>query len=1014
MSARELQRAKVEARIFIRKNMPVSSYGKQRVDRFITMATNATPDTYDKNGNLTKNSLTNVINSAIEEITKQRVSDLEADVKKALTTGTQFLTVGRLKGKISPEAQDRIVSLKTLLKSKDSLVPDVESQIESLTRQRQELSDKNELTNEELDRMMDLDIAINYNSALLMDNADQSKVVALEFVLQQFTNILTNARQDFKEMMRQQRAYYNSLKSAFFTDVSGIDIDFDDAESVAQAREALAGLKVKEENKAGLVKALEKVFAPVDQLITRTEALEGLLDRVSQMPAEMFGGVSKQLILDRLSESTRDFKQGKNIMLTLLNVKAEEVYGKNYRKEMLKNGYQTETYYINPSKAKALEAQIAAEPENKKLIKQLEDLKMPISQNEMYYLYNQFKDEANHPGFETKFGAQYGAIMEEMTSKLDPRVKKWADWQVNEFYPSVYDRYNAVYRQIYRTNMPWNDKYAGRIIRERENMDTADSFLTSTVYQTAVGSNSTKVRIRNSNAIKTRNGDSALNSYINEMEFFRSYAENMRDIIKMVRTPEVRTAIETVSGKDVYNILSTMLERVMTRQMSQENEASLIGFMSSGFVTAKLGLNPTIYLKQATSALAFAGYIGYGNWFKYAALAGLESVKNWRSQWGELYANSPVLQDRYEFANIARVLENYTDKEATLTINGKPLVSRTTQEKIMNVMMFLVKQGDKLGVMGAIPNYVYYKNKFMERNASATEQDAINFAVRKVEQEITSTQQDSGVQNKDFYQTGNELQRFFSLFLSSPKALFRKEAIAVRNLYRKAAAFDKAAGKGTVGENLRNLLTYHFVVPLLFQYVALGLPGLLRSYDDEDKESLTWAMILGNLNAIFALGDIAVGIANASQGKPWASDLRNLPIFMVATGIIDDYSQYKKAIDRAGAAKTPSGRDSANQKAEKHMMKIIDALADVTGIPYANLRKLFNNIKAIPDSKDAGEVILRLLNYGEYTIAKGKEEKEGMTKTEMRQYFPELYEDLYGKGSPYYDAQQLKKEMQEK
>ena len=316
--------------------------------------------------------------------------------------------------------------------------------------------------------------------------------------------------------------------------------------------------------------------------------------------------------------------------------------------------------------------------------------------------------------------------------------------------------------------------------------------------------------------------------------------------------------------------------------------------------------------------------------------------------------------------------------------------------------------------MGAVPNYVYYKNKFMERNASATEQDAINFAVRKVEQEITSTQQDSGVQNKDFYQTGNELQRFFSLFLSSPKALFRKEAIAVRNLYRKAAAFDKAAGKGTVGENLRNLLTYHFVVPLLFQYVALGLPGLLRSYDDEDKESLTWAMILGNLNAIFALGDIAVGIANASQGKPWASDLRNLPIFMVATGIIDDYSQYKKAIDRAGAAKTPAGRDSANQKAEKHMMKIIDALADVTGIPYANLRKLFNNIKAIPDSKDAGEVILRLLNYGEYTIAKGKEEKEGMTKTEMRQYFPELYEDLYGKGSPYYDAQQLKKEMQEK
>jgi hypothetical protein len=500
------------------------------------------------------------------------------------------------------------------------------------------------------------------------------------------------------------------------------------------------------------------------------------------------------------------------------------------------------------------------------------------------------------------------------------------------------------------------------------------------------------------------------------MEFFRAYAENMRDIIKMVRTPEVRTAIETVSGKDVYTILTTMLDRVMTRQMARETEASIVGFMSSGFVTANLGLNPTIYLKQATSALAFAGYIGYGNWFKYAALAGLESIKNWRTQWSELYANSPVLQDRYEFANIAKVLENYTDQDTTLTIRGKALVPKTTNEKIMNVMMFLVKQGDKLGVMGAIPNYVYYKNTFMEKNPSATEQQAIDFAVKKVEAEATSTQQDSGVQNKDYYQTGNELQRFFSLFLSSPKALFRKEAIAVRNLYRKAAAFDRAAGKGTVGQNLRNLLTYHLVVPMLFQYVALGLPGLARPFGDEDKEDMTWAAVLGNLNAIFALGDIAVGIANAIQGKPWASDLRNLPILMVAGDIIDNLSQYNKAIEKAEAAKTPEGRDSNNAKAEKHLMKIVDQLANITGLPYANVRKMVENISKISDSKDPGEVILRLLNYGEYTIQRGKpEEKDrsGMSKSDMRIMFPDLYEDIYGKGTPAYERQRMKRELNE-
>jgi hypothetical protein len=179
---------------------------------------------------------------------------------------------------------------------------------------------------------------------------------------------------------------------------------------------------------------------------------------------------------------------------------------------------------------------------------------------------------------------------------------------------------------------------------------------------------------------------------------------------------------------------------------------------------------------------------------------------------------------------------------------------------------------------------------------------------------------------------------------------------------------------------------------------------------------MTWAAVLGNLNAIFALGDIAVGIANAIQGKPWASDLRNLPILMVAGDIIDNLSQYNKAIEKAEAAKTPAGRDSNNAKAEKHLMKIVDQLANITGLPYANVRKMVENISKISDSKDPGEVILRLLNYGEYTIQRGKpEEKDrnGMSKSDMRIMFPDLYEDIYGKGTPAYERQRMKRELNE-
>jgi hypothetical protein len=77
---------------------------------------------------------------------------------------------------------------------------------------------------------------------------------------------------------------------------------------------------------------------------------------------------------------------------------------------------------------------------------------------------------------------------------------------------------------------------------------------------------------------------------------------------------------------------------------------------------------------------------------------------------------------------------------------------------------------------------------------------------------------------------------------------------------------------------------------------------------------------------------------------------------------------------------------------------------------------MVENISKISDSKDPGEVILRLLNYGEYTIQRGKpEEKDrnGMSKSDMRIMFPDLYEDIYGKGTPAYERQRMKRELNE-
>jgi L-fucose isomerase-like protein len=155
---------------------------------------------------------------------------------------------------------------------------------------------------------------------------------------------------------------------------------------------------------------------------------------------------------------------------TILKDKLKELFGKNWEKISRENAKPKVTGIIIDAEAiekakKAYEENPSRENKQKLNDAYIEN-ELVISQNEAYYLYNQYKDPANSKSFENKFGPDYERIMQEITDVIDPRVKEFADWQVNELFPTLYEQYNAVYRKIFRVNMPWNEFYAGRIYRE--------------------------------------------------------------------------------------------------------------------------------------------------------------------------------------------------------------------------------------------------------------------------------------------------------------------------------------------------------------------------------------------------------------------------------------------------------------------------------------------------------------------------------------------------------------------
>jgi uncharacterized short protein YbdD (DUF466 family) len=346
----------------------------------------------------------------------------------------------------------------------------------------------------------------------------------------------------------------------------------------------------------------------------------------------------------------------------------------------------------------------------------------------------------------------------------------------------------------------------------------------------------------------------------------------------------------------------------------------------------------------------------------YGGSAALKTPLAMGKTWREITENSVYLKDRASGANIKRAIGNYYDSKNQLLGND---FLRASQQ----ALLFTTKAGDKLAIMlGGMPNYLYYKDQYRKKNPKATEQEIIDYAIKKFEKDTKQTQQSSDLQDRDYYQTSDGFMRAMNMFLTTPKQYLRKEIIALRNLRR---LINGQAARGTAFENARQFFTYHFVMPMLFQWVASGFP-LGDDWDEEDSSDMIRAAILGNLNGVFVLGDILGSFADFAQGKPWAADLNSIPLFIQVADVVKSSQKLVQKIN----AKEPSPK-----KIREARLEFFGALGGLFGLPVDQITKAINNINKLKREKDVKKMLLRILNYSDYVIeGPGKEEKKKKEK----------------------------------
>lgn len=897
------------------------------------------------------------------------------------------------------------------------------------------------LTPKEAQEVGDLAVALQYSEALIQfANNDPLKTNALEqvlFNLQQMQEFGISGLQ--LQLLRNATAYMNNAIN-ILQDMGVIidplkELEAEGKENITQDDVLKKFKELKEKiridadrgrlTKVGVRKRLSlqvsQIAKYVNTKLGTAEDLTGLMDRISLSTGDLFGGVSQEIVTKEIRKASRIFK-GRMLKHELeLGIKMTELFGKKWLKKNRQNNNQTDQIIISEAKQNALinerdrilKDKKMSSGEQQVLIQAIDkeinsNIKM-ISQNELLYFRNQGLDPSLIASFETTFiptpltgdlaylnkefdnkNEYTSRIQEEITKKLDPKLIELGDWMVKEFYPKQYEHYNNTYKAIYRTDMPWNQFYAGRLYRASETdivgLDLMDMQGNQTWISNANAA-STKSRQESNSAIMQTNAVDALLNYTRDMEYFAAYAIPVRNINKMFSDKAVKSVISEKFGKDINRYINDQITKIANKGAKHQKDAGIINFFNNTFLLSRLGLNPTLVLKQMTSFVTYGNDIGYNNWLVQAGKTGWSGIS---SDMREIMDNSVVLQDRYG-APITRVLETYQD-EGFKKLDGQNNAinkhfNKENQNTLVKALMAFTMAGDKGAIMlGGMPNYRYYKEQFKKQNPNATNQEAIDYAITKFEADTLRTQQSYDLQDKDYWQTSNAFARAFNMFLTTPKQYLRREIIAARNFSRLVRSGGKQ-GKGTVWQNARTLFVYHSIMPMFFQYVSMGLPGLFRDRRDEDLEELGIAALLGNINALFIIGDLIEMSVDQATGKPWGSQAPSIPIFEQA-------ARLNVLKDRADKTKNPI------KKAEYEMKYYLE-LSTMAGIPSPQLVRMGKNFTdlATGDVDDFGDALIKAFNFSEFAqegrkVRKAKPKPATMTMAEMKKYLPEEYAEI--------------------
>jgi len=561
-------------------------------------------------------------------------------------------------------------------------------------------------------------------------------------------------------------------------------------------------------------------------------------------------------------------------------------------------------------------------------------------------------------------------VLDEIDKLLPDSVKKHGEL-LFALYDTMYDDANEVYQKMYFTDMGKPDFYSGKVYRSGDLDNSNEDILKKYGVSRNTGYGSQKQRTINNKPIAPKDVTYLFEKHLQESSHFIAFAEIHRELGKLIKSDRIQKAIRDSNGGNANDIIIT-IEKLKENILERDNDTSNLMFLDilmRNIGRAILSLKPLIGIKQTASVVN--GAFAMPTNMSLKARAEHFSPKNLYNSFLLIKNNSDWFQQRYSVGQMENTelglskLASSSSLTKNSDVNALYKEGKRVVDKARDYSMFFVKQGDKIGVMGALPVFSSWYNEYLK---TMSPDEAFQKAIDKFDTTADRTQQTQTKAGKTALQL-NPALRYAVQFASAPIQNLQNARHYRRQLVRhyrtNTAQTNVVNGLAYLNYRLAQPLVYAWVTGLMAGNLMTALGFGEEEPDDTDKDLLTFA-ILGNFGAIPIMGNILKGFVDKvilEKEKSWGE--------IMASPVTETINKLKQELIFTETAKT-------KETQVKHMEKAIKLSLELgVGFPVQLLDMLngdFVNM-VLNDEIDGSTRALRLLGASYFAIENSRKQR---------------------------------------